>query len=432
MNCKKAPPRADMFPASNRAWQLACSNHGNVVRTKKAKHIPKTKFPKRGYPLIWISSPAHWRRAWLGQFAKRWKWIFDDGDRAWWNTQAASIAFTNEKNVTVTRTGFQLYMWYQWRKLTMKMNRYIPFPIWATDFAFTFTPPWEPPELEAPTIVSASAPGTVRIRCLNKTPVGLPLLPLAWWKIPPTIKPIWTPGHHPWYWFDSTVDGNHTEYSYYLETLFPKIKPGTQATFVHCYGTSGPDPTLLHSHGTFATAGTVSRSAQPWTTPGNILDDNASVASATKEGDFISWQTDWIKAQAVTWTPAIPDDAVIAGFIIEFMADSKGNDHAMRLQHIHLLKAGTPTASYDTGALVPYNQAYPWAYIPIGSNSNKWGTTWTGADLNDALFGIYLYMQGYNDLDDGIVEIAHVRITAYYRIDPGWFTIPSQLPFTFT
>jgi len=432
MKCVNVPPKLQLPPLGERGYLVATSNHGKVIRTRRSKRPRKLAVPSAVKIMLGGQTAAQWRRAWWRLLCNFWDYTMAPADKAWWVTQSAIVPFKNSRGIPSTANGKSFYLWYQFRRFDLRLNRYMPFPANAADFPFYFSVPWSPPTIAAPSIVSASHSGLLTLRCKNQAPDTTPVLPWACFSIWPPLRKTTPASRRAWFHYSHTDNGTDTDYNYNLGDIWPKMRVWTTATMTHCYGEPSTVATAAHSHGVFTTSGTVSRGRQPWTGDANILDYSASVATATDTPDYWSWQTDWIKAQGVTWTPAIPDSTPIVGFIVEFMANHKTADFRAYLQHVHLLKAGTPTTWYDTGMYVPLNETFPWAYTPIGSATAKWGTTWTGADLNDALFGIYLYMQAYNDLTDTTVEIAHVKITAYYAGSFGWFTPPAETQFVFT
>ena len=432
MKCINAPPKLGLPPLGERAYKVTVSNHGNVLSKKRNKRKRKLARTSTLKIMLGGQTQAQWRRAWFRLLANLWDYTLSAPDKAWWEAEALIVPFKNVRGVLSTGHGRAFFLWYQFRRFDLELNRYMPVPANASDFPFDFSTPWAPPTIAAPSIVSASSNGLLTLRCKNIAPDGTAVLPWACFSVWPPLRKTTPASRRAWFHYSHTDNGDDTDYDYNLHDIFPRMHVWTTATMTYCYGEPSTVAPAAHSHGVFATAGTISKPGQAWTGAANILDDDATVASATYIGDWWSWNTDWITAQNVTWTPAIPDGTTIVGIKLEFMTDSKGNDHAMRLQHIHLLKNGTPTTWYDGGTIVPYNKTYPWAYTAIGSATAKWYTTWTGADLNDPDFGIKLYMQGYNDLDDGIVEIAHVKITAYYAGSFGWFTAPTETQFVFT
>jgi hypothetical protein len=419
-------------PNQPRAYQTSSSNHGHVLRSRKARKLPARKRPRPGLALIFITSPARWRRAWLGQLAKRWKWLLSDAQRTWWETQAPDTPFHNENFIKAARTGFELYMWYQFRHLTRRMDRYIPFPFHATDFQFQFTPPWDPPVLEGPTIISATAPGTVVVRCLNQTPAALTLAPCAWWKIDPPVKGSWTRGFYPWYWFNSVLDGAHTKYSYYLADRFPSIKPGTRAQLVHCLiNTAGGDsiytdpvpPTYAVDAG---------GSDAPWTDPDNVCTYDASEAVSIIKYELGKTKTNLLLASGFIFDPPIPPTATIQYIIIEIMAQCDSYYHRILDDTIRLTKAGTMVGDNLASVSWTFGQTFPWGYNTYSFYNPPAAPIWTPDDINNLSLGLAIRGKTNQTYGWAYARIPYVRAYVIYVLTPAWITSPSMTPFVFT
>ena len=145
----------DIPGRKKKAYTVSTSNHGHVVRSRRAHHAPRSNIPK-DIERVYIRTPwSKWRRLWLAAITDIWKNVMTGSDRAWWIAQRSSVLFPNYKNVLKHGTAFQLFVWYQFRWFDLDLDRYIPFPTNKADFPHRFSPPWAPPTLEAPTIVSA-------------------------------------------------------------------------------------------------------------------------------------------------------------------------------------------------------------------------------------------------------------------------------------
>jgi len=55
--------------------------------------------------------------------------------------------------------------------------------------------------------------------------------------------------------------------------------------------------------------------------------------------------------------------------------------------------------------------------IQYGSSSDKWGTTWTPAQINDASFGFEIYVN--SETESGKAEIDYIKIKVYYTEAAG-------------
>ena len=134
-------PTYNLRTVHPRSFAVATSEKGNIVRVKHAHHSPRASLPNAAQIALWNQSWVKWRRKWLAYFATLWLQTLTTTDRNRWRTQAAMIPFQNYRNLTSTRNGFQLFIWYQSRWFDLNLSRYIPFPANAADFPHNFALP---------------------------------------------------------------------------------------------------------------------------------------------------------------------------------------------------------------------------------------------------------------------------------------------------
>ncbi len=107
---------------------------------------------------------------------------------------------------------------------------------------------------------------------------------------------------------------------------------------------------------------------------------------------------------------AIPTTATVDGIVAEFERNTTG---AVADSRVRIVKGGAIGATERSAGAA-------WAvadqYDSFGSSSDKWGETWTPADINASNFGVALSAV----VASGFAQVDHVRITVYYTpADPG-------------
>ena len=116
-------------------------------------------------------------------------------------------------------------------------------------------------------------------------------------------------------------------------------------------------------------------------------------------------------AKATNFGFAIPTGATIDGIIAEArvgVTDGLGTtqDNAVRI-----VKADGTIGATDKSNTTQWASL---AYLSHGGATDKWGETWTEADIEDVDFGFALSAKN-NDTEDGdMAKIEHVRMTVYY------------------
>lgn len=146
-----------------------------------------------------------------------------------------------------------------------------------------------------------------------------------------------------------------------------------------------------------------------WVTPENIVSSNDTRATATDNsaGAYISGHL-----LASNFGFAIPAGATIDGVVLEIerhanVTTQSPRDHTIRLMKVVDTPVGDNKATGTTWATTD-------EYITYGSSSDKWGTTWTVAEINDTGFGAYIVTQTSAGKGGPQFRVDHVRITVYY------------------
>ena len=158
----------------------------------------------------------------------------------------------------------------------------------------------------------------------------------------------------------------------------------------------------------------------------------STVGQFEDEGGDTEWlNPDYIKADDTNWATnnlvvdqksyvlepshydfAIPTDATIDGIQVDlFRLETLDRDTILDVSAT-LLKAGVSTGNN-------YKNLDYWGSVPdrnkiqYGSASDKWGTTWTPAQINADDFGFQIYVQTVADAS-ALAQINYIKITVYY------------------
>ena len=145
-----------------------------------------------------------------------------------------------------------------------------------------------------------------------------------------------------------------------------------------------------------------------WTNPGfitNILDTNyATVSVNSNNSNYL---------QATNYGFTIPASAVING--IEVIINRKTSSTSGRVtndNYVSLLKAGAVLGN-NKATTTGFTTSFVTA--TYGNSTDKWGLTWTAADINAANFGAVLSVTANNNV---IVSIDYIQIKVYFTPAP--------------
>jgi hypothetical protein len=343
-----------------------------------------------------------------------WKNFLTPTDQAWWTTQAALVAFPNYRNATAARSAFEFFIWYQFRFFDVHPDRYLSYPANAADFPAYYTPPWAPPTLEAPTIISATAPGDLTLRCLNVTPAGNGALPVAWFSLHPPADGAFPIGRHPWYWYARTDSGDHSQFTYDLHTALPNIRAGARGALVHSYAIA---PGISTSKTANSAASIGSLPLIPWLNP-------TWATSCNNLGTSVDWSTGVDTQQLQCSDYAFPLlDAPILGIqltIRVFAFASQVYDTSVKL-----MLAGVPTGD-DKASATLWSQT-GFSNRVYGGSTDKWGLNPTPNDLLDPGCGAALTAHSNTPSGGAYVDCMTLKVWTPGKLYQ--FTMPSLTPF---
>ena len=145
-----------------------------------------------------------------------------------------------------------------------------------------------------------------------------------------------------------------------------------------------------------------------WTTPENVVSDNASDATCNGTG------SDYLVARNFDFS-AIPALATITGVLVKVEASehTSGTEPLLaQLQDETATLAGSSKSTSNEGSI----SGTPKAVYTYGSTSDVWGATLTRAIVQDADFGVRLWFTTAHD-----IRIDYVTMAIQY-------TVPGQHP----
>lgn len=145
---------------------------------------------------------------------------------------------------------------------------------------------------------------------------------------------------------------------------------------------------------------------RPWVDAGNVTADDNNYATVTTTVLAISNYL-----QATNYGFNIPSDAIIDGIeviISRYVNSAEGGTRARDFR-VRLIKGGYVgnTAKEDNTVNWPTSETSR----TYGSNSDKWGTTWTPAQINASDFGVAL---GATIGADKTAYVDYITVTVYY------------------
>ncbi len=107
---------------------------------------------------------------------------------------------------------------------------------------------------------------------------------------------------------------------------------------------------------------------------------------------------------------SVPTGATIDGIIVQFERFANTAD-LVSDSKVRIVKADGSISTTDRKAAGYWSTTE--AYYTYGSSSDKWGESWTAANINDADFGVAI---STSNVPAGTSFIDHVRIIVYYTV----------------
>lgn len=169
-----------------------------------------------------------------------------------------------------------------------------------------------------------------------------------------------------------------------------------------------------HSASTFIGNGALIGGTVNWSNPGNASSSNDVYATAIL-GDGSPTGQDSRYLEATNFGFSIPPGAVINGIQVNVERAASGagtiNDNSVRLIKNGSIVGSDYSSSTDWGT-TDQNVVYG-----VGT-TDKWGTTWTAADINNSAFGLAFSAHHHGSVHiDRTARVDSITMTVYYTPD---------------
>jgi len=157
---------------------------------------------------------------------------------------------------------------------------------------------------------------------------------------------------------------------------------------------------------------------ETWQTPANAGADDTAYAVADSANFDTGVYT--FRLDATNFGFSIPAGATIDGVVVEIEYNGAKATDAL----VQLIQGGTPAGTNNSvGAAIPATDTIN----TYGSSSDKWGSTWTVADITASNFGVAYAAISTGQNSD--VSVDFIRITVHYTPVPDISNTPTSYPF---
>jgi len=158
-----------------------------------------------------------------------------------------------------------------------------------------------------------------------------------------------------------------------------------------------------------ATADSSSGGSVTWTNPTNVYtNDNVLYATASGGGGATTYYLN-----ATGFGFSIPTGVTINGIVVEVDRKSSDSGPVKNIvdYRVRIVKGGNvgATTREDTSTKWPTSDAY----ATYGTQTDLWGDSWAGSDINNVNFGVAIAAT-LNGSQSRTASIDHIRITVYY------------------
>ena len=143
-----------------------------------------------------------------------------------------------------------------------------------------------------------------------------------------------------------------------------------------------------------------------WALPTQIYSSDNLDSSAHPVPNYI--QSHWLRAS--TFGFAIPDGATIDGIVVEF--EKQCSRALMRDWQVKIVRLGSESGTNKADIYTDWPSTD--TYISYGGGTDKWGLTWTPAQINATNFGVSIAVSYIGSLQTAYARVDHVRIKVYY------------------
>jgi len=147
----------------------------------------------------------------------------------------------------------------------------------------------------------------------------------------------------------------------------------------------------------------IAKGATVWSTPTRVYTSDGSYAEAAMP---LEGASHWLRTTAYGF--AIPAGSTIDGIEVRFEKRAQTSS-TVKDWDTKIVKAGSEQGS-------DYGQSW-WptsdTYVYYGGAADKWGLTWTPAEINASNFGVSISARNY-DMQSRYALVDHVQIKVYY------------------
>ena len=153
-----------------------------------------------------------------------------------------------------------------------------------------------------------------------------------------------------------------------------------------------------------------------WTTPAEIVSDNGvygNITAASFDANDLSYLL-----RATNFSMGVPAGATVDGIVVAI--ERHYVDGSVIDVDVNLTKNGTARVGSDYSTGATFNLTTD-TIVTFGGATDKWGTTWTVAEINASTFGVFYKMGASANNADGFLDF--IRITVYYTPASGWTII---------
>ena len=144
-----------------------------------------------------------------------------------------------------------------------------------------------------------------------------------------------------------------------------------------------------------------------WSDPGNVV---ASDNTRSFSGLLAGAQSNYLLASGFGFS--IPDGSTIDGVVVEI--EKSASYTGVVDNRVRIVKGGVVGATDKAAVGIWDTLSASEAYTTYGGASDKWGETWTAADINASDFGVAISARNNHPKFPRTAYVDHVRITVYY------------------
>jgi len=144
-----------------------------------------------------------------------------------------------------------------------------------------------------------------------------------------------------------------------------------------------------------------------WANPGNITTNDGTYATTSFSGEVGGSISRYLRATNFGFS--VPTGSTIDGILVEI--EAKTSSSTRTWGNVRIVKGAVISSTTKAGASGAVTTTDTFSSIPTsGASTDKWGETWTAADINSSDFGVVASMSSRGLT----VSVDTIRITVYY------------------